>query len=181
MPEDEDIMGEHGKAAEHTAFVAAQRFNFGLSWAGAICMNCRANPRGPTLPVSTIKPSRIMIFNPSTGQIIICTQPEPPWPTAPPALTQQQLQWLEEDLHEETPISTLPPYCSTATTVVADDDDIPALTLVLEDHEHEQTPLPMPSIHPGMGWFHNANEETRSPIFRKYVIEDSLKIVAPYY
>jgi len=28
---------------------------------------------------------------------------------------------------------------------------------------------------------HNANEETGSPILREYVIDDGLKIIAPYY
>jgi hypothetical protein len=55
MPKDEDIQGDMGTAAEHAAFVVAHRFNFGLSWSGAIHMNRRANPRGPpALPVRTI-------------------------------------------------------------------------------------------------------------------------------
>jgi len=74
MPEDKDVQGDMGTAAEHAAFVAARRFNFGLSWSGAIHMNRRANPRGPpALPVRTIAItlSRTMIFNPLTGQVII--------------------------------------------------------------------------------------------------------------
>ena len=39
----------------------------------------------------------------------------------------------------------------------------------------------MPGIHPGFGWFRNANEETGSPIFREYVIDDGLEIITPYY
>jgi hypothetical protein len=74
MPEDEDIQGDMGTAAEHTAFVAVRQFTFGLSWSGAIYMNRRANPRGPpALPVHTIviTLSRTMVFNPLTGQVII--------------------------------------------------------------------------------------------------------------
>jgi hypothetical protein len=70
MPEDEDIQGDMGTAAEHAAFVAAQQFTFGLLWSGAIHMNRRANPRGPpALPVCTIAItlSRTMIFNLLTG------------------------------------------------------------------------------------------------------------------
>jgi hypothetical protein len=39
----------------------------------------------------------------------------------------------------------------------------------------------MPGVHLGFGWFRNANEETGSPIFHKYVIDDGLEIIAPYY
>ena len=71
-------------------------------------------------------------------------------------------------------------------TEVVDDKSIPALTLVLEDEDREeaQTPAPggpAPGVHPGFGWFYNANKETGSPIFYKYVIDDGLKIIAPYY
>jgi hypothetical protein len=158
-----------GTTAEHAAFVAARRFNFGLTWSGAIQLSRRANPRGPpALPV------------------IIRTREEPTQPAPLPALTQQQLQWLEEDLQAETPLPTLPSYHSRAATETMDDESIPALALVLEDEDHEeaQTPAPggpMPGIHPGFGWFHNTNEETGSPIFREYVIDDRLEIIAPYY
>jgi hypothetical protein len=101
-------------------------------------------------------------------------------------LTQQQLQWLEEDLRAETPLPTLPSYHSRALTEATDNESIPALTLVLEDEDREEarTPAPggpMPGVHPGFGWFHNANEETGSPIFREYVIDDGLEIITPYY
>jgi hypothetical protein len=67
-----------------------------------------------------------------------------------------------------------------------DDELILALALVLkdEDREEAQTPAPgspMPGVHPGFGWFCNTNEETGSPIFHEYVIDDSLEIIAPYY
>jgi hypothetical protein len=115
MPEDEDIQGNMGTAAEHTTFVAARRFNFGLSWSRAIHMNRRANPRGPpALPVRTIAItlSRTMIINPLTGQVVIRTCDEPTQPAPLPALTQQQLQWLQEDLRAETLVPTLPSYHS---------------------------------------------------------------------
>ena len=69
---------------------------------------------------------------------------------------------------------------------MVDDNSILALMLVLEDKDRKeaQTPAPggpMPGVHPGFGWFCNTNEETRSPIFHKYVIDDGLKIIAPYY
>jgi hypothetical protein len=69
---------------------------------------------------------------------------------------------------------------------MADDESIPALALVLEDEDHEEARTPAPGgpmlgVHPGFGWFHNANEETGSPIFCKYVIDDGLEIIAPYY
>jgi hypothetical protein len=67
-----------------------------------------------------------------------------------------------------------------------DDESIPALALVLEveDREEAQTPAPggpMPGVHPGLSWFRNANEETGSPIFSEYVLENGLEITAPYY
>jgi hypothetical protein len=100
MPEHGDVMGEHGEVTEHTTFVVARWFNFGLSWARAIWINRRANPRGPPLPVYTnpIKSLQIMIFNPQTGQIIVHPHTKTSQPAPLPALTQQQLQWLEEDL-----------------------------------------------------------------------------------
>jgi hypothetical protein len=52
MPEDKDIQGDMGTAAEHAAFVAACQFTFGLSWSGAIHINRGTNPRAPLpLPV----------------------------------------------------------------------------------------------------------------------------------
>jgi len=71
-------------------------------------------------------------------------------------------------------------------TEATDNESIPALALVLEDEDREetQTPAPgspMPGVHPGFGWFCNANEETGSPIFREYVVDDGLEIIAPYY
>jgi hypothetical protein len=69
---------------------------------------------------------------------------------------------------------------------MTDDRSIPALALILEDQDREeaQTPAPgglMLGVHPRFGWFHNANKETGSPIFHEYVIDDRLKIIAPYY
>ena len=189
MPKDEDIQGNMGTTTKHAAFVAARCFNFGLSWSGAIHMNRRANPRGPpALPVRTIAITllRTMIFNPLTGQVVIRTREEPAQPAPLPALTQQQLQWLQEDLQVETPVPTLPSYHSTPPTEATDNESIPALALILEDEDREEacTPAPggpMPGIHPGFGWFRNANEETGSPIFREYVVDNRLEIIAPYY
>jgi hypothetical protein len=190
MPENEDIQGNMGTAAEHAAFVAAHCFTFGLSWSGAICMNRGTDPRTPLpLPVHILatRLSQTGMNNlPTELQVIIQTQPEPAQPALLPALTQQQLQWLEEDLRAEMPVPTLPSYHSCPTTETMDDKSIPALALVLKDKDCKEahTPAPggpMPGVHPGFGWFHNANEETRSPIFREYVIDNGLKIVAPYY
>jgi hypothetical protein len=69
---------------------------------------------------------------------------------------------------------------------MADDKSVLVLALVLEDQDREeaQTPAsggPMPGVHPGFSWFHNANEETGSPIFHEYIIDDRLEIIAPYY
>jgi hypothetical protein len=71
-------------------------------------------------------------------------------------------------------------------TEIVDDKSIPALILVLKDEDHKEAHTlaprgPMLGVHPGFGWFHNANKETGSPIFHKYVIDDGLKIIAPYY
>jgi hypothetical protein len=190
MPEDEDIQGDMGTATEHAAFVAACCFTFGLSWSGAIRMNRGTDPRAPLpLPVhilATQLSQTRMINLPTELQVIIQTQPEPAQPTPLPALTQQQLQWLEEDLQAETPVPTLPSYHSRPTTETADDEPLSVLALVLEDKDHEEacTPAlggPMLGVHPRFGWFHNANKETRSPIFCEYVINDGLKIIAPYY
>jgi hypothetical protein len=127
-----------------------------------------------------------MIDLPTKLQVVVHTRPEPAQPAPLPALTQQQLQWLEEDLCPEPRLPTLPSYHSQATTEAMDNESIPALALVLEDEDCEetQTPAPgspMPGVHPRFGWFHNANEETGSPIFREYVIDDRLEIIAPYY
>jgi hypothetical protein len=101
-------------------------------------------------------------------------------------LTQQQLQWLEEDLQAETPLPTLSSYHSQTVTEMADDESIPALALVLEDQDHKEAHMPAPGglmlgIHPGFGWFHNTNKETGSSIFCEYVIDDGLEIITPYY
>jgi hypothetical protein len=69
---------------------------------------------------------------------------------------------------------------------MADDEPASVLALVMEDEDREEAQTPasgglMPGVHPGFGWFRNANEETGSPIFRKYVIDDRLEIIAPYY
>ena len=127
-----------------------------------------------------------MIFNPLMGQVIIQTRKEPAQPAPLPALAQQQLQWLEEDLQVETPLPTLPSYHLQITTEIADNESIPALALVLEDEDHKEacTPAPggpMPGVHLGFGRFCNANAETGSPIFCEYIIDDSLEIIAPYY
>jgi hypothetical protein len=71
-------------------------------------------------------------------------------------------------------------------TETADNESIPALALVLEDEDREETRTPapgspIPGIHPGFGWFCNANEETGSPIFHEYLIDNGLEIIAPYY
>jgi hypothetical protein len=190
MPKDEDIQGDMGTAAEHAAFVAARRFTFGLLWSAAIHMNRGTDPRAPLpLPVRILATRLLqtgMINLPTKLQVIIRTQPEPARPAPLPALTQQQLQWLEEDLRAETPLPTLPSYHSRATTETADDESILALALVLEDEDREETRTlapgsPIPGVHPGFGWFCNANEETGSPIFREYLIDDGLEIIAPYF
>jgi hypothetical protein len=190
MPEDEDIQGDMGTATEHAAFVVARRFTFGLSWSGAICMNRGTDPRAPLpLPVhilATQLSQTGMINLPTKLQVVIQTQPESPQPAPLLALTQQQLQWLEEDLQAEMPLPTLPSYHSHTRTEMPDDESIPALTLVLEDEDREEarTPVPsspMPGVHLEFGWFHNANKETGSPIFREYVIDNGLEIIAPYY
>jgi hypothetical protein len=71
-------------------------------------------------------------------------------------------------------------------TEMVDNESILALALVLEEEDHKEacTPAPngpMPGIYPGFGWFHNVNEETGSPIFHEYIVDDGLKIIAPYY
>jgi hypothetical protein len=84
------------------------------------------------------------------------------------------------------PIPTLPSYHLPTAIELTDDNNILALTLILEDEEYEEAYIlalggPMPRVHPETGWFHNANKETGSPIFYKYIIDNSLKIIAPYY
>jgi hypothetical protein len=39
----------------------------------------------------------------------------------------------------------------------------------------------MPGVHPGVGWHRNLNEETGTPIFVKYLINDNLEIIALYF
>jgi hypothetical protein len=112
MPEDEDIESNHGTAAEHATFVAAHCFTYDLSWSGAIRVNRRTNPRRPpTLPVRIIATqlSQMGVYSPIM-QVVIRAQPAQPTPL--PALTQQQLQWLEEDLCPEPHLPTLPFYHS---------------------------------------------------------------------
>ena len=67
-----------------------------------------------------------------------------------------------------------------------DDEPASVLALVLEDEDRKEAQTlapggPMPGVHPGFGWFRNANGETGSTIFREYVIDDGLEIIAPYY
>jgi hypothetical protein len=69
---------------------------------------------------------------------------------------------------------------------MADNESIPALALVLEDEDREEAHTPAPGgpmlgVHPGFGWFRNANDKTGSPIFREYIIDNGLEIIAPYY
>jgi hypothetical protein len=78
------------------------------------------------------------------GQVIIHTWTETPQPTPLPALTQQQLQWLEEDLYKEPWLPTLPSYHSQAMTEIVNDESIPALTLVLKDEDCEEARTPAP-------------------------------------
>ena len=127
-----------------------------------------------------------MIDLPTELQVVIHARPEPAQPAPLPALTQQQLQWLEEDLCPEPHLPTLPSYHSQAVTETADNEPASVLALVLEDEDREEarTPAPgspMPGVHPRFGWFRNANEETESPIFREYVVDNGLEIIAPYY
>jgi hypothetical protein len=190
MPKDKDIQGNMGTTAEHTTFVAAQRFTFRLSWSRAIRINRGTNPRASLpLPVHILATQLLQtgIINlPTELQVVIRTQPEPHQSAPLPALTQQQLQWLEEDLRQEPHLLTLPFYHSHTMTETIDNESILALALVLEDKDYEEarTPAPggpMPGIHPGFSWFHNANEETGSPIFHEYVVDNRLEIIAPYY
>ena len=69
---------------------------------------------------------------------------------------------------------------------VSDHPSILALDLILdhEDREEIRTPAPngpMLGVHPGVGWHHNLNEETGSPIFIEYLIDNELEIIAPYF
>jgi hypothetical protein len=117
-------------------------------------------------------------------QVAIRAQPAQPTPL--PALTQQQLQWLEEDLCEEPCLPTLPSYHSRAMSEVSDHPSIPALELILdqEDREENRTPTPngpMPGVHPGIGWRRNLNDETGNPIFAEYLVNGDLEILAPYF
>jgi hypothetical protein len=101
MPEDEDIKSNHGAAAEHTAFVAARHFTYDLSWLRAIHINRCTDPRGPpALPVCIIV-TRLSQMGVYSLIIQVAIRAQPAQPTPVPALTQQQLQWLEEDLHPE--------------------------------------------------------------------------------
>ena len=55
MPKDEDLEGDHGRVAEHAAYVAARCSIYDLTWSGAIRVTRRADPCGPpTLPVRII-------------------------------------------------------------------------------------------------------------------------------
>ena len=101
-------------------------------------------------------------------------------------MTQQQLQWLEEDLCPEPRLLTLPSYHSWAMSEVSDHPSIPALDLVLDhkDREEMHTPAPnspLPEVHLSVGWHCNINKETGNPIFTKYLIDNNLKIIAPYF
>jgi hypothetical protein len=111
--------------------------------------------------------------------------PPPAQPTPLPALTQQQLQWLEKDLYPEPRLPTLPSYHSRAMSEVSDHPSIPALDLDLnhKDREENRTPAPngpMLGVHPGVGWRRNLNDETGNPIFAEYLINGDLEIIAPY-
>ena len=69
---------------------------------------------------------------------------------------------------------------------VSDHPSIPALDLILDNEDREEAHTPasnglMLGVHPGVGWHHNLNKETGSPIFAKYLMDDNLKIIAPYF
>ena len=70
MPEDEDIQGDMGTAAEHAAFVAVCRFTFRLSWFRAIRLNRRTNPRAPLPLPARILATRLL----QTGMINLPTE-----------------------------------------------------------------------------------------------------------
>ena len=68
----------------------------------------------------------------------------------------------------------------------SDHPSIPALDLDLdpEDREEARTPAPngpMLGVHPGVGWHRNMNDETGVPLFIKYLVDDDLEIIAPYF
>jgi hypothetical protein len=171
--------------------VAARCFTYDLSWSGAIHINRRANPRRPpALPVRIIatRLSQTGVYSPIIQAAIRAqpAQPSPPpaQPTPLPAFTQQQLQWLEEDLHPEPRLPTLPSYHSHAMSEISDHPSIPALDLVLdhEDREENRTPTlngPMPGVHLGMGWRRNLNDETGNPIFTEYLINGISRSLPP--
>jgi hypothetical protein len=193
MPEDEDIESDHGAAAEHATLIAACHSMYDLTWAGAIHVSRHANPRRPpTLPVHITATclSQMGVYSPIM-QIAIRAQPAqspspPAQPTPLPALTQQQLQWLEEDLHSELHLPTLPSYHSHTMLETSDHPSIPALDLILNHEDYKEvrtlTPNgPMPGVHPSTGWRRNLDQETSRPIFTEYLMDDDLEIIAPYF
>jgi hypothetical protein len=69
---------------------------------------------------------------------------------------------------------------------ISNHPSIPALNLDLdhEDCEEARTPAPngpMPGVHPGVGWRRNMNDETGVPLFLKYLVNNDLEIITPYF
>jgi hypothetical protein len=103
-----------------------------------------------------------------------------------PTLTQQQLQWLKEDLCLEPYLPTLPSYHFRAISKVSNHSSILALDLILENEDQEEACIPasngpMLGVYPGIGWHQNLNKETGSPIFIEYLVDNELKIITPYF
>jgi hypothetical protein len=111
-------------------------------------------------------------------------------------LTEQQVQWLEEDHRVETPVSTAPSYHSqfhldrtsyltpAQAQGLTDERDIPRLTLVEEDDDFSRASsprIPRPGEYPGPEWRRNWDEDTQTPIYNEVIRQGPIEVVATFF
>ena len=193
MPDDDDIAGDRGRAAEHAAFVAARHYLYGIQVPTAIRLYRHRDVRGPApLPV----PAPI----PRSGTFQIAQQVQMQWTTdddstiasSPdmPSIA-QRLQWQIEDNTPATPSTIALSYHTdfqndrhaflTPTQVANIYDTIPVLEDMDEEREEAQTTAPQPGVYPGPGWVRNINYSNNTPVYPEYVVDNDMELLAAYY
>ncbi len=148
-------------------------------------------------------PTPIQIYHSTEIHGPCLDSPAPiPIPTPAPApilalqavtLTTLQLQWLHEDLRVTTPISPTPTYHSQAVNNHATFIEpmspapfyfMPSLAPMEEDdndNTHILSPEPLPSFHPGVGWFVNHDKARDTPIIPNLILDSQTETIAPFY
>jgi len=195
MPDDDDIAGDHGRAAEHAAFVAARHYLYGIQVPTAIRLYRNRDVRGPApLPI----PAPI----PRNGTIQVAHQIQMQWtsdddsttisssPDNMPSLA-QRLQWQAEDNTPATPTTVALSYHTdfledrhaflSPTQVANLYDTIPVLEDMDEEREEAHTTTPQPGVYPGPGWVRNINHSSNTPVYPEYILDNNMELLAAYY